>query len=116
MNVTSVVWSFLLNRGKCSVALLNETESVLSYLDKEVNHSPFLPITSCEALTWTFFPFVPECYCIIPERRQRLECFWAIALFWLKAELAKVVALCHLPARGFSKLHAAQGADEGVPL
>lgn len=23
-------------RGKCSVALLNETESVLSYLDKEV--------------------------------------------------------------------------------
>lgn len=24
------------NRGKCSVALLNETEAVLSYLEKEV--------------------------------------------------------------------------------
>lgn len=28
-----------LSRGKCSVALLNETESVLSYLDKEVSQS-----------------------------------------------------------------------------
>ncbi|KAL8185324.1 UNVERIFIED_CONTAM: hypothetical protein K2H54_046531 [Gekko kuhli] len=26
---------YLLNRGKCSIALLNETESVLSYLAKE---------------------------------------------------------------------------------
>lgn len=38
--VMPVVRSFLLNRGKCSVALLNETESVLSYLDKEVIYSP----------------------------------------------------------------------------
>lgn len=37
------------NRGKCTVALLNETESVLSYLDKEVIHN-----YTC----FLFFPFV----------------------------------------------------------
>ena len=42
-------------RGKCSVALLNETEAVLSYLDKEVSQiyllCHLLPVFTCRRLS-----------------------------------------------------------------
>lgn len=68
-----------LDRGKCSVALLNETESVLSYLDKEVTPRPWaVPTPEC---TWqcplsmtTPFPCWHLPKLPVPPQQGRIVC------------------------------------------
>lgn len=56
-----LLFFFFCFRGKCSVALLNETESVLSYLDKEVSALPLFCILTVyktnAQIIYSFFGF-----------------------------------------------------------
>lgn len=68
-----MTWSLkCLPRGKCNVTLLNETDVLVGYLDKEVGHPFFFFLLRC-----LFFTTIHKTFC------NRVECiWWAVCLFF----------------------------------